>query len=88
MELLAGGELTHGSSRRLVDRGWGLYINKNESLRHLRELAREGAYYPGLALRFTTGGDSAALASNLAGRVDSVYLIRSLDHFMGLCLER
>ena len=33
VELLSGGELTHGSSRRLVDRGWGLYIKNNEALR-------------------------------------------------------
>ena len=38
VELLAGGELTHGSARRLLDRGWGLYINRNDVARFMKEV--------------------------------------------------
>ena len=38
VELLSGGELTQGSARCLANRGWGLLININESLRFLTQL--------------------------------------------------
>ena len=44
VELYTGGELTHGSARRLSDRGWGLLINTNESLRFLYAIKTKNAY--------------------------------------------
>ena len=35
VELLAGGELTYSCSRRLSERGWGLYMIQNESLLYI-----------------------------------------------------
>ena len=52
VELLSGGELAAGDVRRLSDRGWGLWIEENETLRFLqsaRKLAAEtvGVSFPG-----------------------------------------
>ena len=39
--MLAGGELAHGAARILGDRGWGLLINKNDSLQALKDIQSE-----------------------------------------------
>ena len=36
VETLSGGELKHGCARSLSDRGWGLLLNRNESVRFQR----------------------------------------------------
>ena len=41
VELLTGGELMHSCARRLADRGWGLLININESVRFLHDIRVE-----------------------------------------------
>ena len=43
VELLTGGELTGGSSRRLSDKGWGLLIKNIEALRFLSVVKFEKA---------------------------------------------
>ena len=40
VELLVGGELTHGSARELSDSGWGLRMVQEEQVRCLRALAQ------------------------------------------------
>ena len=74
VELLTGGELGHGSSRSLSDRGWGLYINKNESLRYLRFVQTEVKQ-----LDFLSGNSSSVAASArwLAEPAESVNILRA-----------
>jgi len=38
VELQVGGALSHGSARSLYDRGWGLFIEREEEVQLLRKL--------------------------------------------------
>ena len=40
VEQLTGGSFTHGSARRLSDRGWGLLPSAEESVAFLRQVAQ------------------------------------------------
>ena len=41
VELLKGGELTHGSARELSDHGWGLELHRDEIVQRVLSLSQE-----------------------------------------------
>ena len=73
VELLTGGELMHSCSRRLADRGWGLLININESIRFLHDIRVESSMVQdGVESHWNPGkADCFNSASRPSWRLDS-----------------